>query len=74
MIFSPKFVNGGKRENQYLSFLVIDVDYFKQYNDTYGHLMGDDVLKQVSRVLKESTLRSDDYCFRLGGERVWNIV
>lgn len=66
--FSPKFVNGGKRENQYLSFLVIDVDYFKQYNDTYGHLMGDDVLKQVAEVLKESTLRSDDYCFRLGGE------
>lgn len=66
--FSPKFVNIGKRENQYLSFLVIDVDYFKQYNDTYGHLMGDDVLKQVAKVLKESTLRSDDYCFRLGGE------
>ncbi|MDD2887269.1 MAG: ABC transporter substrate-binding protein [Aliarcobacter sp.] len=66
--FSPKFLNSGKRENQYLSFLVIDVDYFKQYNDTYGHLMGDDVLKQVAKVLKESTLRSDDYCFRLGGE------
>ncbi len=66
--FSPKFVNGSKRENDYISFLVIDVDYFKQYNDTYGHIMGDEVLKKVAGVLKNHTSRLDDYCFRLGGE------
>lgn len=65
---APKFINSGKRENELLSFLVIDVDYFKQYNDTYGHLMGDDALKEVAKLLKNSTLRSDDYCFRMGGE------
>jgi diguanylate cyclase (GGDEF)-like protein/PAS domain S-box-containing protein len=66
--FFPKFVNSAKRENQFISFLILDVDFFKQYNDTYGHQMGDDVLKILSDSLLESTCRSDDYCFRLGGE------
>ncbi|MDY0051875.1 MAG: diguanylate cyclase [Aliarcobacter sp.] len=64
----PKFINGAKRDEQYISFLILDVDFFKQYNDTYGHQKGDDVLKDVSKCLKESTNRIDDYCFRLGGE------
>jgi len=66
--FFPKFLNSARRENQFISFLIMDVDFFKQYNDTYGHQMGDDVLKIVADRLKESTHRSDDYCFRLGGE------
>lgn len=66
--FSQKFINSAKRENHFISFLIIDVDYFKQYNDTYGHLMGDNVLKKVATALKDSSSRSDDYCFRLGGE------
>ncbi|MDY3200418.1 MAG: diguanylate cyclase [Arcobacter sp.] len=66
--FSQKFINSAKRENHFISFLIIDVDYFKQYNDTYGHLMGDNVLKKVATALKDYSSRSDDYCFRLGGE------
>lgn len=57
-----------KRKNELLSFLIIDVDYFKQYNDTYGHQKGDNALKEVAKAIKTSLRRVDDYCFRLGGE------
>ncbi|WP_373071838.1 PAS domain S-box protein [Sulfurimonas sp.] len=61
-------VNRSKRENKSVNFLIMDIDHFKQYNDTYGHQMGDTVLKEVAQVLKNSLRRADDYCFRLGGE------
>ncbi|MGE4511924.1 MAG: diguanylate cyclase [Sulfurimonadaceae bacterium] len=57
-----------KRKNELLSFLIIDVDYFKQYNDTYGHQKGDNALKEVAKAIKTTLRRVDDYCFRLGGE------
>jgi diguanylate cyclase (GGDEF)-like protein len=50
-----------------LSILMIDVDYFKLYNDNYGHQRGDEVLKCVAKVLKASS-RSSDMVFRYGGE------
>ena len=55
-------------ENKFLGFLIIDIDHFKQYNDTYGHHKGDVALKQVSTILQETFRRPDDYVFRLGGE------
>ena len=64
----PKVINSAKRENELVSFLIMDIDHFKQYNDTYGHQMGDEVLIKVSNSIKNSLKRSDDYCFRLGGE------
>lgn len=64
----PKILNGAKRDNDLVSFLIIDIDCFKQYNDTYGHQMGDDVLVQVAISIKNTLKRADDYCFRLGGE------
>lgn len=57
-----------KREKSTLSLLSFDIDYFKKYNDTYGHPKGDKVLEEVSLVLKESTLRASDFAFRMGGE------
>ncbi|QKJ22024.1 diguanylate cyclase [Poseidonibacter lekithochrous] len=57
-----------KRDNSILSLLTLDIDYFKKYNDTYGHPQGDKALIEVARVLKESTLRATDYSFRMGGE------
>jgi diguanylate cyclase (GGDEF)-like protein/PAS domain S-box-containing protein len=66
--FSLKFLNSSKRENQHISFVILDIDYFKQYNDTYGHQEGDNALKKIATTLKEYSLRSDDHCFRLGGE------
>jgi len=64
----PKLLNSSKRNNYLLNFIMIDIDHFKQYNDTYGHLMGDKVLVEVTATIKKSLNRADDYCFRLGGE------
>ncbi len=50
-----------------ISILMIDVDYFKLYNDNYGHQCGDEVLKSISEVLK-SSCRKSDMIFRYGGE------
>ena len=46
----------------------MDIDHFKQYNDTYGHQKGDKVLIKVAKAIKDLLKRADDYCFRLGGE------
>ena len=56
------------RSKEPLSILMIDVDHFKQYNDTYGHIAGDDVLRKVAHALKESCRRSTDLAARYGGE------
>jgi diguanylate cyclase (GGDEF)-like protein len=50
------------------AFIMFDIDYFKQYNDTYGHNMGDDALKKVAFSLKEYFNKKYDFVFRLGGE------
>ena len=57
-----------KRENSTITLVSIDIDYFKNYNDTYGHPKGDDVLYEIGKVLKKNTARSTDYAFRIGGE------
>jgi diguanylate cyclase (GGDEF)-like protein/PAS domain S-box-containing protein len=51
-----------------LSLVVIDIDYFKQYNDHYGHVQGDECLRRVARALDTCTSRSRDLCARFGGE------
>jgi two-component system chemotaxis family response regulator WspR len=56
------------RAHEPLSMLMIDVDHFKQYNDTYGHLPGDDVLKRVARAIEQGCKRSTDLAARYGGE------
>jgi diguanylate cyclase (GGDEF)-like protein len=50
------------------SVILIDIDYFKQYNDTYGHQMGDQCLVQVAAALKASLKRPGDMVARYGGE------
>jgi len=57
-----------KRNKTYITFMMLDIDYFKQYNDTYGHVEGDFALKSVAKVLKDTLKRPSDYVFRLGGE------
>ena len=56
-----------KRFKQNLVLLILDLDKFKRINDTYGHLYGDYVLKDVAKILKES-VRNIDTCARYGGE------
>ncbi|MCD6172310.1 MAG: diguanylate cyclase [Sulfurimonas sp.] len=57
-----------KRTHSYITFMMLDIDFFKQYNDTYGHIEGDFALKSVSKVLKDTLQRPSDFVFRLGGE------
>ena len=54
-------------QDQYVCLLVIDIDKFKSINDTFGHLVGDQVLLHVVKVLKE-VLRSSDFIGRIGGD------
>ena len=60
-------INRMQRKPQALSLLMIDIDYFKQFNDHYGHPAGDVALKQVAQVLRENT-RKNDLPARMGGE------
>ncbi|EDZ62334.1 response regulator receiver (GGDEF/PAS/PAC domain) [Sulfurimonas gotlandica GD1] len=64
----PQIIKTSRRNNELVCFLIMDVDHFKQYNDTYGHQMGDGVLIDLATVLTNNLKRDDDYCFRLGGE------
>jgi two-component system cell cycle response regulator len=51
-----------------LSFILFDLDHFKNVNDTYGHLAGDYVLKETSKIISSTVLRSNDIFGRYGGE------
>lgn len=55
-------------KNSVFGFLMLDIDNFKKYNDTYGHQAGDRVLQQVANVLKITAKRYTDSVFRIGGE------
>lgn len=55
------------------AILMVDLDHFKQINDTYGHAVGDEVLSRVAQKLRQS-LRSDDLCGRLGGEEFAALI
>lgn len=57
-----------RREQRPLSLLLIDIDFFKEYNDCYGHLQGDVCLKQVATVLSNAATRARDFFARFGGE------
>ncbi len=60
-------IEGSRRYRYPVSLLMIDIDHFKHFNDTYGHQTGDQVLKTVGNVIKEY-IRAVDVCARYGGE------
>lgn len=57
-----------QREQQPLTLMLLDIDYFKQYNDYNGHILGDACLKQIAQILKKSVSRPRDLVARFGGE------
>ena len=60
--------NRGLRSHNPLTCALIDVDYFKDYNDAYGHQAGDQCLIDVANVLKDTFRRGGDFVARYGGE------
>jgi len=62
------------RERSPISLILFDIDHFKQFNDTYGHLAGDDCLRQVAQVLEGCVHRPSDLIARYGGEEFAAIL
>ena len=60
--------SNAQRTSQRLSLILLDIDYFKQYNDLYGHVRGDDCLKSVGQALSGAAVRPRDLLARYGGE------
>lgn len=63
-----KELKRARRKKMDLSLIMIDIDNFKEYNDTYGHQQGDQCLKKVASVLDQETKRAADFAARYGGE------
>jgi len=63
-----------KRDQQCISFFILDIDFFKYYNDHYGHAKGDRVLRKVANLVKKNIQRDNDFVFRLGGEEFAGIL
>jgi len=57
-----------KRDGSFLSLVILDIDYFKKYNDTYGHAAGDACLRQVAGAMEGCIKRGSDFAARYGGE------
>jgi len=66
-------IERAKRYETKFSLLMVDIDHFKKFNDTYGHIVGDQVLKEISKILKDS-LRNVDFLARYGGEEFVAIL
>ena len=66
-------LEGYKRHQRPLAVLMIDIDHFKRYNDTHGHLAGDEVLKRMAEIFR-SSLRVSDYAARYGGEEFLMVL
>lgn len=68
-----KQIEIAKRYSQPFSLIIIDIDFFKKFNDTYGHQAGDAVLRQVAQTLKKNS-RTTDFVCRYGGEEMSIIL
>ena len=59
-------ISRAKRNNSNLSFIMLDIDYFKKFNDTYGHIAGDLVLQKIAIIITKN-IRFEDFACRYGG-------
>lgn len=67
-IMFKREIKNSSRHRYTLNFILLDIDFFKQYNDTYGHQAGDEALIKVAACIQTTFKRPDDYTFRVGGE------
>lgn len=72
--YLPKLFKDASRNHSPLSVIMVDIDHFKQFNDTYGHLEGDECLKAVCQSMNECLLRPFDKLIRMGGEEFLVIL
>lgn len=72
-VFQKELIKS-KRNKTLLTVILIDIDYFKRINDTYGHSFGDVVLKNIADCLKKVCKRPNDFVFRVGGEEFTIII
>lgn len=70
----PQELSRAERDKKILAMMILDVDYFKLYNDNYGHQQGDIALISIAKVLQESLRRAGDFAFRIGGEEFGGII
>ena len=70
----PSIIRDSVRNERDLSFVLFDIDYFKQFNDLYGHLKGDTCLWKISKETMQSLLRPRDVLVRIGGEEFLVIL
>jgi diguanylate cyclase (GGDEF)-like protein len=61
-------INRARRSGTSIAVILLDVDYFKNYNDTYGHPAGDQVLKRLAELMRRATSRAGEMVGRYGGE------
>lgn len=65
---TPKLIKQALKENTHIAVLMLDLDDYKAYNDAHGHIAGDDALKVISRLMKNTFNDTNDYLFRYGGD------
>jgi len=71
--FLEDYIKNYKEKGEVFSMVMFDIDHFKKVNDKYGHLVGDDVLKRLVKLVKEEK-RSDDIICRFGGEEFFLLL
>ena len=71
--FLDNYIDTNMKDNSKFSMMMVDIDFFKQVNDTYGHNVGDEVIKTIADVLTNN-IKGSDYAIRYGGEEFLLII
>jgi len=69
-----KLIATAKRNKQCINFFILDIDFFKNYNDYYGHNKGDEILRTIATAVQTHIQRDSDFVFRLGGEEFAGVL